>query len=277
MNKKIHIIANGIEQIIRGEDISHDYDPSYFQKIFKQHVGLTPAELKRFLSYQSARSFLLNGHTTLDAAYRAGLSGNGRLHDLFVNYESITPGNVKTRGAGVEIYFGVADTLFGRMMLAQTVRGICWIGFEVEGNMDYSESRMRNFFSSAQFKQDNDRIADNANKINDVINGTLAGNKIPLDIYGTNFQIQVWRALLQIPMGSVVSYQSIAKYIGNERASRAVGTAVGANPISLLIPCHRVIQSTGIVENYGWGTPRKKILLGIESGITQNDKTSSMV
>lgn len=285
MDNKYHVIANAISDVI-GTGLDplpldslakrYGYDPVHFQKIFKQNVGLSPKDLYQFLQYKTARDFLFEGHSTLDSAYQAGLSGNGRLHDLFLKIESITPGHVKDRGKNITITYGIADTIFGPMMIGQTERGICWIGFQTDQSFDRSEERLRAYFPCADFQKNNSAIEDNARKINKILSSSQTGEVIPLDIYGSNFQIQVWRALLQIPLGHVVSYQSIANAVGNPKASRAVGTAVGSNPISLLIPCHRVIQSSGIVENYGWGTDCKKMLLGIESKF-QKDKKSSIV
>ena len=285
MDKKYHIISSAIAEVMNTHDAPQSldrlaqkfsYDPVHFQKIFKQNVGLSPKDLYQFLNYKTARDFLFEGHSTLESAYRAGLSGNGRLHDLFLKIESVTPGDVRNRGEGLNIIYGIADTIFGAMMIAQTSRGICWIGFQIDGHFDRCIERMRGYFPRAHFVRDDQKIEENANKINQILHGDIGEKPITLDIYGSNFQIQVWRALLQIPLGHVVSYQAVADAVGNAKASRAVGTAVGSNPISFLIPCHRVIQSSGIVENYGWGTPCKKMLLGIESQF-QKDKKSSIV
>ena len=242
------------------------YEPTYFQKIFQDHVGVSPKKFVQYMSLKTAKDFLLNGGATLDAAYRAGLSGNGRLHDLCMSCEAATPGEIKSRGKGMNIQYGFAPTMFGKLMVAQTARGICWLGFQIDEDHTLAESRMRHLWQNADFMQNDDMALDLAAKIMRIWGGEVwDGQKLKLHLFGTNFQIQVWQALLKIPAGATVSYKAIAQAVGNPTASRAVGGAVGANPISLLIPCHRVIQESGIIENYAWGSPRKKILLGAET------------
>lgn len=239
------------------------YDPVHFQKVFKDHVGVTPKQFVRYMTYTRARDLLLTGYPTLEAAYEAGLSGQGRLNDLFVAVEGMTPGAVKTRGAGIEIRYGFAPTRLGEIMLAKTDKGICWLGFQVNDSRDRSIKRMRSHWPLAGFIQDDAAVNGEVAAIDRIWRGGNAPLK--LDLYGTNLQLQVWQALLKIPFGSTVDYKSIAHSIGHPRAARAVGNAVGANPVSLLIPCHRVIQASGIVNNYGWGSPRKKQILAAEA------------
>lgn len=242
------------------------YDPTHFQKTFTQMVGLSPKKLVQYMNARHARDFLLEGYSTLDAAYAAGLSGNGRLFDLFVNVEAATPGEVQKNGQDLVIRHGYHPTPMGDVLIAQTGRGICWLGFVVEENRDVPMQRLRAYWPKAEFIKDEKLTAPTAERIMDIWRGAET-SKLNIHLYGTNFQIQVWQALLKIPCGGAVSYQNVANYLGKPTASRAVGGAVGANPISLLIPCHRVIQSSGIIENYGWGTPRKKLILALESGL----------
>jgi len=241
------------------------YEPTYFQKLFQDHVGLSPKKFVQYLSLKTAKDFLLNGGTTLDAAYQAGLSGNGRLHDLFVTCEAATPGEVKSRGQGLHVTFGFHPTPLGELMVAKTEKGICWLGFQVNESRDRAIERMKHHWRNAVFFEDHISTAQIADNVMAIWSGSFqAKDKMKLHLFGTNFQMQVWQAMLKIPSGATVSYKAMATAVGNPTASRAVGGAVGSNPISLLIPCHRVIQESGIIENYGWGSPRKKALLGAE-------------
>lgn len=240
------------------------YDATHFQKTFTKMVGLSPKKLVQYMNARHARDFLLNGYSTLEAAYAAGLSGNGRLFDLFVNIDAATPGEVQRKGAGLDISYGYHPTPMGDILIAQTERGICWLGFVVDGDRDVPMQRLRKYWTKAVFIEDAEATRPAAEKILTIWRGEQE-SKLNIHLYGTNFQIQVWQALLKIPCGGAVSYQHVAEYLGKPTASRAVGGAVGSNPVSLLIPCHRVIQSTGIIENYGWGTPRKKLMLALEA------------
>ena len=240
------------------------YDPTHFQKTFTRMVGLSPKKLSQYMNARHARDFLLEGYSTLDAAYETGLSGNGRLFDLFVNIDAATPGDVQKKGAGLLIRYGFHPTPMGDVLIAQTARGICWLGFVVNGDRGVPTQRLMKYWPLADFIEDVKATAPSARKIVALWRGKDEA-KLDIHLYGTNFQIQVWQALLKIPCGGAVSYQDVATYLGKPTASRAVGGAVGSNPISLLIPCHRVIQSSGIIENYGWGTPRKKLILAMEA------------
>lgn len=240
------------------------YDVTHFQKTFTKMVGLSPKKLIQYMNARHARDFLLNGYSTLDAAYAAGLSGNGRLFDLFVNVEAATPGEVQKKGAGLTIRYGFHPTPIGDILIAETDRGICWLGFVVDGDRDVPMQRLKQYWPRAAFVDDQQGTALSAEKIIAVWRGSDQ-SRLNLHLYGTNFQLQVWQALLKIPCGGAVSYMDVAQYLGKPKASRAVGGAVGANPISLLIPCHRVIQASGIIDNYGWGTPRKRLILAMES------------
>ncbi len=272
MNSNIETIAQAIDWIVSQETppsldnlaARYRYEPTYFQKIFKNHVGVSPKQFTHYMTYRRARDLLLQNHSTLEAAYESGLSGQGRLHDLFLKIESMTPGTVKNRGHGIAITYGFAPTLLGELMVAKTDRGICWLGFQVDESREIATQRMKDYWPKAIFIEGD--VGHEIEKIEAIWLGLNSG-RLSLDIYGTNMQLQVWQALLQIPFGTVTYYSAIARSIGKPKAARAVGNAVGANPISLLIPCHRVIQSTGIINNYGWGSPRKKIILGLEGNL----------
>lgn len=238
------------------------YEATHFQKTFTRMVGLSPKRLNQFMNARHARELLLTGYSTLDAAYATGLSGTGRLFDAMLNVVAATPGEVKKKGEGLVIRYGYHPTPLGDVLIAQTERGLCWLGFIVDGDKDVPMQRLRRDWPKAALREDVAATRPTAEKIMAIWRG--ADEHLTLHLYGTNFQMQVWQALLKIPCGGAVSYQAVAKYIGKPKASRAVGSAVGANPVSLLIPCHRVIQATGIVENYGWGTPRKRLILAME-------------
>lgn len=243
------------------------YDPTHFQKNFTRMVGLSPKKLCQYMNARHARDLLLRGYPTLDAAYAAGLSGNGRLFDLFVNVEAATPSEVKAQGRGLCIHHGFHPTPLGDMLIAQTDRGICWLGFVVDGDHTEPLRRLRAYWPLADMMEDRDITAPSARRIMGAWRGGVGGEdaRLALHLFGTNFQIQVWQALLKIPSGAAVSYRDIAEHIGKPAASRAVGGAVGANPVSLLIPCHRVLRQSGIIENYGWGTARKTLILALEA------------
>lgn len=242
------------------------YESTHFQKLFKSKVGLSPKKFAQYMHYTRARDLLLRGHPTLEAAYQSGLSSAGRLHDLFVSIEAATPGMVKRRGEGVAIFYGYHPTPLGDLLIGCTKAGVCWLGFSVDEDRSYPFEKMRHHWPKASFMLSPETTAPAAEQILRIWHGQgEPGHKLALDLHGTNFQVQVWRALLKIPCGSVVSYQHVAEALGDPKASRAVGTAVGKNPVSLLIPCHRVIQKSGIVENYAWGTARKKAILFMES------------
>ena len=278
MRDSLAIISNAIDRIITvGEsppglsELARQagYDPSYFQKLFQDHVGMSPAKLSRYLKYRHARDLLFTrGVTTLDASYESGLSGQGRLHDLMIDFEAATPGEVRNKGKGLVIRYAILPSIFGDVFLAMTPRGLCWLGFEnvPDHTCDkgLSLERCRSKWPFAEFVEAPSSLTPVRDKLNTLLD-SKPDARIKLHVFGTNFQVQVWQALMRIPAGTAVSYGAIAVAMDKPSASRAVGSAVGDNPVSLLIPCHRVIQSSGIVENYGWGDARKKFLLAREN------------
>lgn len=241
------------------------YEPTYFQKLFKDKVGISPKRLQQYMNARHARELLGGGQSTLLAALDTGLSGTGRLHDLFVSYEGMTPGDVQRRGAGLIIRYGLYPTVLGHAIIAKTERGVCWLGFMMDESEAHCLRRIAQHWPLAEIIRDDRAVAPEAALLISIWEGQgREGSKLKLDLYGTNFQLQVWQALMQIPCGETLTYQDIASGLGRPKSSRAVGNAVGANPVSLLIPCHRVIRSSGIIDNYGWGSPRKKFLLALE-------------
>lgn len=246
------------------------YDPSHFQKMFTRYVGVSPKTFQRFMAYRRARPLLREGMPTLEAAYAAGLSGNGRLHDLFVTVEAATPGEVASGGRDLVIRYGRVATPLGYLVLGQTPRGLCWAGFQVDEAPDLAIAKMAQHWPAARLVQDDAAVQAAGDAVMAIWEGAADKDlRLNLHVRGTNFQLQVWRALLKIPCGAVVSYDALAQALGRPRSARAIGNAVGANPVSLLIPCHRVIQKSGVINNYGWGSPRKKTLLGLEGCVDE--------
>jgi len=268
------------------EEAAHEagMSPAHFQRVFTAHVGISP---KRFLSYlalEAAKSALGAAEPVLGAAYAAGLSGAGRLHDLFVNFEAMTPGEFKTRGLGLHLTYGFAPTPFGLLLCVSSVRGIVGLAFAdetarhgtapgptaAEGDdlwaSDAALADMTARFPAARFEED-------AAPARAVAAALFSGSQdraapIKLAVTGTNFQVRVWEALLKLPFGHTVTYSQIAQEVCGPAATRAVATAVGRNPVSLIIPCHRVLRADGGLGGYHWGLTRKRALLAWERGMT---------
>lgn len=237
---------------------------SHFQRLFSRWVGISPKRFMQYLTLSYAKRLLSESTSVLHAAYDAGLSGPGRLHDLFVNCEAVTPGEYKLKGQGIDINYGFHASPFGECMLAVTARGICALSFLQERNREPIVKDLRRQWPHANITADFHKTSPLVSRVFD-----FSQNHDPaalhLYVKGTNFQIKVWDALLKIPLGRVATYESIARHIGLPRAARAVGNAVGQNPIPFLIPCHRVIRKSGAFGNYGSGPARKKAMLGWEA------------
>jgi len=234
----------------------------HFQRLFTRWVGISPKRFLQYLTKEHAKHLLRRSGDLLEAAYASGLSGPGRLHDLFVSTEAVTPGEYKQAGAGLEIRYGFHPTPFGMCLIALTQRGVCGLSFVEPGGQDSALSQMHSRWRNAAFIHDQVGTQPVVAQIFHPA-GQPAG---PMALYlnGTNFQIKVWEALLRIPSGSVVTYADIALAIGMPDAARAVGTAVGSNPIAVIIPCHRVIRKDGSYGEYHYGSARKKAILGWE-------------
>jgi len=241
--------------------------PFHLQRTFKEWVGISPKRFLQFLTVDHARQLLKESRSVLDATFESGLSSPGRMHDLFVSMDAVTPGEYKSLGSGLHIAYGIYDSPFGKCVIAATQRGMCFMGFYSGSTTNDFLNDMTGRFPNAQFEHDNSRTDLYYNAI---FVEEEPKTKIKLFVRGTNFQVKVWEALLRIPQGMVCSYQDIAAMIKNPKASRAVGGAVGSNPISYLIPCHRVIQNMGIFGNYHWGSARKKAMLVWEAEKTQH-------
>ncbi|MBC8335820.1 MAG: methylated-DNA--[protein]-cysteine S-methyltransferase [Anaerolineales bacterium] len=231
----------------------------HFQRLFTRWVGISPKRFLQFLTKENAKVLLSNANSLLEVTYKTGLSSPGRLHDLFVQTEAITPGEYKHKGAGLTIRFGSHPTPFGQCLLAATERGICNISFDTE------KEALKNLHKEWQQATLVEDAAHTRTFVEKIFSPAKAGETpLSLDLRGTNFQIQVWEALLRIPAGQVNTYQGVAVSINQPKASRAVGNAVARNPIPMLIPCHRVIRATGEFGNYAFGSARKKAILGWE-------------
>lgn len=244
--------------------------PFHLQRVFTRWAGISPKRFVQFLTVDYAKQLLEESHSVLDTAYAAGLSSPGRLHDLFVTLEAVTPGEFKAQGTGLEIAYGRHTTPFGDCLLAATPRGICALSFVNGSAWDAAVETLHREWPAAALREDAALTGPLAASI-------FADDAIPqpplrLLVKGTNFQVKVWSALLRVPSGAVCTYADVARAIGEPQAARAVGQAVGANPVAYLIPCHRVIRAGGMVENYRWGATRKKAMLGWEAAHRALDK-----
>jgi AraC family transcriptional regulator, regulatory protein of adaptative response / methylated-DNA-[protein]-cysteine methyltransferase len=240
--------------------------PFHFQRLFTDWAGVSPKKFLQYTSIQYAKNILKDQQATLfDAAYETGLSGTGRLHDLFIKIEGMTPGEFKNGGEKLFINYSYAETPFGNILVASTNKGICYMAFADEEKQALID--LQNHFPKARFKQMLDIMQQNALYI--FTHDWSKLHQIKLHLKGTDFQLKVWETLLKIPMGQLSTYGNIAAQIKNPNASRAVGTAIGSNPVAFLIPCHRVIQSTGTFGGYMWGPTRKTAIIGWEAAQTQ--------
>jgi AraC family transcriptional regulator of adaptative response/methylated-DNA-[protein]-cysteine methyltransferase len=241
--------------------------PFHFQKLFTSWAGVSPKKFMQYLSLEYAKSLLKNREASLlDTAYATGLSGTGRLHDLFIKIEGMTPGEFKNGGEGLNINYCFAESPFGKLIVASTPKGICHLFFVADEQQALQHLITR--FPNASYHHITDKLQQDALFIFQKDWRRL--DEIKLHLSGTPFQLKVWESLLKVPLGSLVTYGDIAKNIASPNSARAVGTAIGSNPIAFLIPCHRVIQSTGYFGGYMWGETRKSAIIGWEAARTQN-------
>ena len=239
---------------------------SYFQRLFLRWAGLSPKKFLQYITIEHAKRRLADSSSVLDAALDVGLSGPSRLHDLFVHIEAVSPGEYKAMGAGLELRYGIHDSPFGECLVATSPRGICALEFLDPSNPEQKAiEALKEHWKGATIVQDAEpgkSAIDKAFAPNPKPSGKTA---LTLFVKGSNFQVKVWKALLSIPEGNLVSYGKFASMIGEPKAARAVGTAIGNNPIGYLIPCHRVLRATGEFGGYRWGLSRKRAIIAYES------------
>lgn len=255
-----HTLAQpGLDEVAEAVGIS----PHHFHRLFRRWAGITPKRFLQLLTLEHAKRRLDESRTVLDATFRSGLSGPGRMHDLFVTIEGVTPAEYRDGGTGLDIRHGLAETPFGPALLARTERGLCHLSFldAAREDADAAIAGLAAEWSAARLRRDDDDAARLADRI-------FAGDEQPLDVRGTNFQARVWQALIRIPEGSVASYEDVARGIGRPEAVRAVAGAIARNHVAWLIPCHRVIRKVGETGGYRWGATRKRAMLAWEAART---------
>lgn len=236
----------------------------HFNRVFKRWTGISPNRFLQFLTLDYTKEQLANSRSLLSTALSAGLSGPSRLHDLFVTFEAMTPGQFKQRGEGLQIVYGFSHCPFGELMIATTERGICRISFLEKENRSEMINQLYSSWPRAEFIENQNHIQAITQRIFEK-QISDAPHRLHLHVKGTNFQVNVWQALLTIPSGRLVSYQDIAIGLGKPNAVRAVASAVAVNPVAYLIPCHRVIAKTGKIHKYRWGATRKIAMIGWEA------------
>jgi len=235
--------------------------------LFRRWCGLSPKSFAQAVALNHAKRLLAERESVLATTYAVGLSSTSRLHDLFVTYEAMPPGAFRQRGAGLDMVWGAAPSPFGTAVLVMTDYGLAGIGF-ADGEISIEEAfvDLRDRWPNARFSRDDERVAPVARRVFDPARWN-ADQPVKVVLIGTDFEVRVWETLLQIPVGRATTYQAIATGIGRPTASRAVGAAVGKNPISFVVPCHRVVGSSGALTGYHWGVPRKRAILGWEAGV----------
>lgn len=240
--------------------------PFHFQRLFTEWAGVSPKKFLQYLSLNYAKNLLKEQETLFDVAFQTGLSGTGRLHDLFISIEGMTPGTFKSGGADLSINYSFGHTPFGQVIIASTPLGICYMAFAEDEALAFTLLQQQFRFAKYRLQPD-----DHQRSVLDFFRrGVDDPLAIKLHLKGTPFQLKVWETLLKIPKGNVITYGAIAAGIGRPTASRAVGSAIGDNPVALLIPCHRVIQSSGNFGHYHWGAVRKAAILGWEAAQIEN-------
>lgn len=246
--------------------------PFHFHRLFSSWAGVTPKDFLQCLTLAHAKALLQRGDSVLDAALAAGLSGPGRLHDLCVNLEAASPGELKSGGAGWTIAAGIADSPFGPCLIGESPRGLCHLAFVESPDGAEEWNALQAAWPQARLRRDDRSAADDAARIFAPSRDNGSCQPLRAFVRGTAFQVRVWQALLKIPPGTVVSYGHLAAALGRPAAARAVGTAIARNPLGYLIPCHRVIRETGIVGDYRWGRTRKRAMLAWESAPRGDDE-----
>jgi len=265
MRRAIELIDAGGEGLSLDElSTKMDMSPAHFQRLFSAWVGVSPKRYQQYLRLGHAKTLLHDRFTTLEAAHAVGLSGTGRLHDLFLRWEAMSPGEYARKGTDLQISWGWFDSPFGLALAMGTGKGICGLAFAAETGAETAMADMRARWPNASFTEDVMALRPLVTAAFDQRGETA------LHMIGAPLQIKVWEALLRIPSGQVSTYSEIAQSIGEPRAQRAVGTAVGRNPVSWLIPCHRALRKSGALGGYHWGLPVKRAMLAYEAARTEN-------
>jgi AraC family transcriptional regulator of adaptative response/methylated-DNA-[protein]-cysteine methyltransferase len=269
-NRHYELIAGAIRWIAEHRDQQPDLSllanemgvsPHHLQRTFQAWAGVSPKQFLKSLTRQAALDRLVAGNNVLDAALSVGLSGPGRLHDLLITTDALTPGEIRRRGSGVTLEYGFGQTLFGETLVAWSQRGLSFLGFCEENGAAAARQELQSAWSNATFCE---RPAEAQARLNEVFR-VNRGEPLRLWLRGSPFQLKVWEALLAIPEGALASYGSLARSIGQPAAARSVGSAVGANPLAWIIPCHRVIRQLGNLGGYRWGAVTKQALIGFEA------------
>jgi len=269
-----HTEQPGLNQLAGAAGLS----PFHFHRLFSTWAGVTPKDFLQCLTLEHVKQLLLDGDNVFDAALSAGLSGPGRLHDLCVTLEAASPGEMKNGGAGLQIDYGFAETPFGEAIIAETKRGICHLSFVNGHGRNSARDLLTSQWPNAKLNRNDARIGELSATIFTQNREGTSRRPLRAFVRGTSFQLRVWRALLRVPSGTLTTYGRLAEAIGQSKAARAVGTAVGANPISFIVPCHRVIRETGALGNYGGGRIRKRAMVGWELssrdsiGVSETDR-----
>ena len=243
--------------------------PHYLQRVFQDWTGVSPKQFLKYLTRDQAMERLRQGQTVLDSAISSGLSGPGRLHDLLITTQAMTPGEAKRKGLGVDIDYGYGITPFGEALLAWTSRGVCFLGFCQEEGKEHSWNHFNQQWPDAKLTENS---VEAGNRLAEIFDEDEQ-KELKVWLRGSPFQLRVWEALLNLPTGTHCTYGKLASYTGNAGASRATGSAIGRNPVSWLIPCHRVINSLGTLGGYRWGTNIKQAMIGYEAAISADHKT----
>jgi AraC family transcriptional regulator, regulatory protein of adaptative response / methylated-DNA-[protein]-cysteine methyltransferase len=243
--------------------------PGHLQRVFTRWAGISPKAFLQALTLDHARAMLRDSASILDTAYEVGLSGPSRLHDLFITHDGMTPGEYKLQGRGLVIHYGFHPCPFGNALVMVTIQGLCGLAFADEGEEASALADMKSRWPNASYREDSARTAPFAGRI---FNTDLWHADTPLRVVliGTDFEIRVWETLLRIPVGKASTYSDIAAHLGKPKAARAVGAAVGKNPISFVVPCHRVLDKSGGLCGYHWGLTRKQAILGWEAGLSSS-------
>jgi AraC family transcriptional regulator of adaptative response/methylated-DNA-[protein]-cysteine methyltransferase len=264
VERAIHYIRQNVDQQPDLKEVAAHVglSPYHFQRLFQRWAGVTPKRFLEYLTVEQAKILLEDSHSILDVSIETGLPGPGRLHDQFVSIEAVSPGEFKNRGANLEISYSFHDSPFGELLLSLTARGILALSFVDPDNRTAELARLKEAWCNARFVEEYNRGKQLVAQLFD--NDRSERGKLLLSIRGTNFQVKVWNALLSIPAGTIVSYQTIANRLQRPRAVRAVANAIGANPVAYLIPCHRALRSSGELGGYRWGVERKRLMLGRE-------------